>query len=101
MYGGARETRRRTLATVLGEIAEERSHGVVLRGIDHRTAFAPDCYQACQAQPIEMKRKRIWREPEFFRDLTRRQTIRSHLDEQPVDIKAIILRKRSQRGDGV
>ena len=48
-----------------------------------------------------MKRKRIWREPEFFRDLTRRQTIRSRLDEQPVDIKAIILRKSSQRGDGV
>ena len=101
MYDGAMGSRRRALATVLGEIAKQRFHGVVLRGVDHRTAFAPDSYQACQAQPIEMKRKRIWREPEFLRDPTRRQTIWSRLDEQPVDIKAIILRKRSQRGDGV
>ena len=48
-----------------------------------------------------MKRKRIWREPELFCDLTCRQTVRSRLDKQSVDIKAIILRKSGQRGDGV
>ena len=42
-----------------------------------------------------MKRKRIWRKPKLFCDLTCWQPIRSRLDKQSVDIKAIILRKRS------
>jgi hypothetical protein len=66
-----------------------------LRGVDHRPAFAPNRYQACRAQAVEMKRKRIWRKPKLFCDLTCWQPIRSRLDKQSVDIKAIILRKSS------
>ena len=47
-----------------------------------------------------MKGKRIWREAKLFCDLTCRQTVRSRLDKESVDIKAIILRKSGQCSDG-
>jgi hypothetical protein len=33
--------------------------------------------------------------------LARRQTVRSRLHEEPVDIEAIVLRQRGQSGDGI
>ena len=54
-------TFRRAAAAVLGEIAEQRVHGVEARGVDHRAALAAHGDKAGLPQPVEMKRQRVGR----------------------------------------
>src|ERR1700674_2947068 len=51
------------LAAILGKKAEQRIHGVVTRGINHRTAFAPHGDQVRLLQAVEMEGERIGRDP--------------------------------------
>jgi hypothetical protein len=60
-------------ATVLGEIGEQRVHGVEPRRIDHRAAAAPHGHKAGLAQPVEMKRQRVRWKPKPCGDFAGRQ----------------------------
>jgi len=48
-----------------------------------------------------MKRQRIGREVELFRDLAGGHTVRSGLNQQTENIEAVILRESGQSHDGI
>src|SRR5580704_19639077 len=67
---GGRTGVRHALAAVLGEVAEQRVHGLEPRRIDHRAARAPHRHQARRPEAVEMKCESIGRQAERGRDLT-------------------------------
>ncbi|WP_433994362.1 hypothetical protein [Bradyrhizobium canariense] len=99
--GCGRALLRRTAATVLGEKRKQRIHLIVSRGIDHRATGAAHGHEPSLTQPVEVKRERIGREIESRRHASGRHALRSRLDQQAIDLKAIILRECGQRRDGI
>src|ERR1700677_2480648 len=86
----------RALATILSEEGNEAVHRLVTRRIDHGAAVAADGDQCGEAQPIEMKGKRVGGEAKLFGDLSRRQAFGPRLDQQTEDFQAVFMRKRGQ-----
>src|SRR5215510_9486554 len=91
----------RALAAILREVAEQRVHGVVARGVDHRPPFAPHGDEPGLAQAVEVERQRVRRQPDRVRHLSGGNAFRSRLHQQAVGFEAMLLRKRSERRDGV
>jgi hypothetical protein len=66
LRAGLRDVRRANFgssAAILREICDQAIHGLELRGVDHRTAVAPNCDEARFPQSIQMKCQCIGSKP--------------------------------------
>src|SRR5215467_2327236 len=91
----------RARAAIFGEIAEQRVHGVIARGIDHRSALPPNRDQSRLPQAVEMKGERVGRKPDRGGDLSGGHAGLSGLDQEPIRIEAVILSQRPPRSTRV
>ena len=83
-------------AAILGQIAQQRIHGVVACDVNHRAAVAPHCHQPGLTQPIKMKGQVVRGEFERVSDRSSGHAFLSRFDKKAKDIKTIVLRKSGQ-----
>src|SRR5215831_14082232 len=83
-------------AAVLSQVIDQPIHGVVTCCIDQRPPLSLKGYEACVAQAIKVKGKRIRRYANSARDLARCHAGRSCLHEETVYLEPVFLRECSQ-----
>ncbi len=88
-------------AAILGEVAEQRVHGLEARGVNHLAALAAHRHQSGAAQPVEMKCQGVRCEPKRNGDLAGRQALRSGLHEQAINVQPTLLGEGRERGNGI
>ena len=84
------------LAAVLGQVAEQRVHGLVAGRVDHRASLATHGDEAGVTQAVEMEGQGVGRELEGAGDPSRRHAVRPGLNQQAEHIEAIVLGKGGQ-----
>src|SRR6185295_19512701 len=87
----------RTAAAVLGEVGDQRVHPIETRRVDELAAPSLLGDEAGMHQLMEVEGKRRRGNSQLVPDLPRRHPLRAPLDEQPVDGKPRLLRKRAER----
>jgi hypothetical protein len=83
-------------AAIVGEIAEQGVHRFELRRVDHGATIAAHSDETSRSQPVKMKRKRVRCEIEGGGDRTGWHALGTGFNQQPEDIKAIILGESGQ-----
>src|SRR3974390_1706291 len=86
---------------VICEIGNERIHGLKPGRLDHRAAVAPNRYESCLAQSVQVECERVGRQSKATGDMACRHSIRPGLDQQTKYVEAVVLRQRGEDCDGV
>src|SRR2546430_8868316 len=79
-------------AAVLGEVADERVHGLEIGAVDHEAAFLAALHEPGPREVREMEGERGAGELELVGDLAGGHAFGGRLDEQPIDFSPRFLR---------
>src|SRR3974390_3169040 len=77
-----------SLTAVVCEIGNERVHGLKPGRINHRAAVAPNRYESCLAQSVQVECERVGRQSKATGDMACRHSLRPGLDQQAEYVKA-------------
>src|SRR3974390_3417087 len=86
---------------VICEIGNERIHGLKPGRIDHRAAVAPNRYESCLAQSVQVECERVGRQSKATGDMACRHSLRPGLDQQAEYVEAVVLRQGGEDRDSV